>query len=420
MIGVLRRRDFSLLWTAGLVSVAGDWMLMAVLPYVVYSETGSTLATAGMTVAELVPGIVLGSFAGVWVDRWDLRRLLAVTNLLQAGTVALLLLVDLPGQLALLYVVAVGQSALAAFSQPAESALLPRLVPEDGLVAANALNVLNNRFGRLLGLPAGSLVFAGAGLDAVVVLDVATFLAAGALVSLLKSQPPLGRRPDVPAAGAFRRFLSEWVDGLRLVRRDRTVGVLFVVLGLMTFGGTMFDPLTAAWVREILGEGADVYALLMTAHAVSGVAGALVVGAVGARIPPHLLTAWASMAAGVLLLVRFNVPVVGVAVALSLLQGFLAVASAVGVEALAQQRVPEAYRGRVFGSLQATIWLLSLVGAVVAGVGAEVVGLLPMLDLAAGLTVLSGVVLLVALPGRRAAVGPPDSLPPMAADGTTP
>ncbi len=102
---------------------------------------------------------------------------------------------------------------------------------------------------------------------------------------------------------------------------------------------------------------------------------------------------------------RFNVPVVGVAVVLSLLQGFLAVASAVGVEALAQQRVPESYRGRVFGSLQATIWLLSVLGAVVAGVGAEVVGLLPVLDLAAGLTVLSGVVILVAMPGRRTAVG---------------
>lgn len=418
MIGVLRRRDFALLWTGGLVSVAGDWMLMAVLPYVVYAETGSTIATAGMTVAELVPGMVLGSFAGVWVDRWDLRRLLVVANLLQAGTVALLLLADLPGRLALLYVVAVGQSALAAFSQPAESALLPRLVPEDRLVAANALNALNNRFGRLLGLPVGSVVFAAAGLDAVVVLDVATFVAAGALVALMRRQPPPVRAPSAPGGGAVRRFVAEWVDGLRLVRRDRGIGVLFLVLGLMTFGGTMFDPLTAAWVREVLGEGVDVYALLMTAHAVSGVVGAVVVGMLGARVPPHLLTAWASMLAGVLLLVRFNVPVVWVAVVLSLLQGALAVASGVGVEALAQERVPEAYRGRVFGSLQATVWALSLAGAVVAGVGAEVLGLLPVLDLAAGLTVLSGVVLLVAPTARRVPWEPPDNLPRMSANGT--
>ena len=71
-----------------------------------------------------------------------------------------------------------------------------------------------------------------------------------------------------------------------------------------------------------------------------------------------------------------------------------------GVEALAQQRVPAAYRGRVFGSLQSTIWLLSLAGAVVAGVGPRWWDCCPMLDLAAVLTVLSGVVLLVTAPAR--------------------
>ena len=187
MIGLLRRRDFALLWTGGLVSVAGDWMLAVVLPYVVYAETGSTLATAGMTVAELVPGIVLGSFAGVWVDRWELRRLLVAANLLQALTVGLLLLGDLPGDLALVFVVAAGQSALAAFSQPAETALLPRLVGPEELVAANALNVLNNRLGRLAGLPLGSLLYAAGGLGVVVVVDALTFVVAAGLVALALS-----------------------------------------------------------------------------------------------------------------------------------------------------------------------------------------------------------------------------------------
>ena len=86
---------------------------------------------------------------------------------------------------------------------------------------------------------------------------------------------------------------------------------------------------------------------------------------------------------------------------LSLCSGLLAVASSVGVETLAQTRVPAAYRGRVFGSLQATVWLLSLLGAVVGGVGAEIVGLVPMLDVASVLVGLSGVVVLVVLPARE-------------------
>lgn len=399
MIGLLRRRDFGLLWCAGLVSVAGDSVLMAVLPYLVYTVTGSTVATAGMAVAELVPGILLTSWAGVLVDRWDRRRVLVVTNLLQAGAVSLLLFVRDPGQLALVYLVAVLQSSLSAFSLPAEAALLPSLVPERDLVPANALNVLNNRFGRLLGLPLGALAFAAGGLGVVVLLDVASFVGAAGLVALMRRRRAEATGPR-GGAPSVRTFLAEWLAGLRIVRQDRSIAVLFVVFGLMTFAGTMLDPLQAPWVRDVLHEGTDVYALLKTVHAAAGIAGTLVLGACGARFPPTLLVGAGSVLAGAALLVRFNVPVVAVAVGLGVLTGMTSVAAAVGVETLAQQRVPEDLRGRVYGSLQAVIWLLSLLGAGAAGVGGEVLGVVPMLNLASALTVAAGVLVLLALPRR--------------------
>jgi MFS family permease len=82
------------------------------------------------------------------------------------------------------------------------------------------------------------------------------------------------------------------------------------------------------------------------------------------------------------------------------ISGVTSVGSSVGVETLAQQRVPEAYRGRVFGSLQATIWLLSLIGAALAGLGAERLGVVGMLDVASVLVGLAGVVVILALPSR--------------------
>ncbi len=403
MLAVLRRRDFGLLWLAGLVSVAGDWVLMTVLPYVVYDRTGSVLATSGMVAAALAPSIMLSSFAGVFVDRWDRRRLLVATNLLQAVTVTALLLVG-EDQLWVVYVVAAAQSALAAFAQPAESALLPTLVPEDRLVAANALNVLNNRLGRLAGVPLGAVLLASVGLPLVVVVDVASFLVAAALVAAMgrpAEAPPQVGDAVSEAESAFARFWSEWLDGLRVVREDRTIAVLFVVFGLMTFGGTMLDPLFVPWVRDVLGEGVGVVALLMTTSSLAGIAGSLLVGSLGDRVPARALIGWSSVLAGVLLVVRFHVPLLWVAVALSALSGVTAVASSVGVETLAQERTPDHLRGRVFGSLQATIWLMSLLGAVVGGVVGEVVGLLPALDLASVLVGLSGVVVLVLLRDAR-------------------
>ncbi len=382
--------------------MAGDWMLVAVLPYVVYARTGSTIATAGMTVAELAPGIVLGSIAGVLVDRWDRRLVLVAVNLLQAATVlALLAFAADPALLSVVYVVAAVQSALSAFSMPAENSLLPTLVPSDELVSANALNALNNRVGRLTGLPLGPVVYALGGLGAVAVADAVTFVVAAGLVAAVRT------RRVVPAAGEEPgRFFVEWRDGMALVGRDRSIAVLFVVFGLMTFGGTMLDPLFAPWVRDVLHGGPAVYALLMTVHAASGIAGSLIVASVGIRLSPRLLCGAGSIVAGALLLVRFNVPVLAVAVALSAIGGATAVASSVGTDTLAQQRVPEAYRGRVFGTLQATIWLLSLLGAAVGGVGAEHLGVVPMLDIAAVLVGVSGVVVLLALPSAERGAGP--------------
>ena len=217
MLAVLRRRDFSLLWLSGLVSVAGDWVLMIALPYYVYVTTGSTLATAGMTAAELAPAILLSSFTGVLADRWDRKRILVVANLLQALVVASLLLVG-EGWLWVVYVVAALQSTVAAFSQPAEAALLPTLVPVEQLVQANALNTLNNRLGRFVGVPLGAALLSWWGLDAVVVVDAVTFLVAAALVA------PITAPARWPTRTAYRRSRTSGASGLPACGWSATTG----------------------------------------------------------------------------------------------------------------------------------------------------------------------------------------------------
>ena len=250
MLKVLLRRDFALLWTGGLVSIAGDWVLNAALPFFVYERTGSTIATAGMIVAELAPGVVMGSIAGVFVDRWDRKHVLVVSNVLQAATAAALLVVTRPELLWVVYAVAAVQSVVASFSVPAEGALLPTLVRDADLVPANALNALNNRIGRLVGAPVGGLLLAAGGLHGVVVVDCVSFLLAAALVAPIRAPRRVAAEggADVAlAASAGAVFVHEWREGMRLIRVDRTLLVLFGVLGLMTFGGTMLDPLSVAW-----------------------------------------------------------------------------------------------------------------------------------------------------------------------------
>jgi predicted MFS family arabinose efflux permease len=383
MFGVLRQRNFALLWFGGLVSVAGDWVLYAALPFFVYERTRSTVATAGMIAAELGPGALIGSFAGVYVDRLDRRRLLVGTNLLQALTVAALFAVTHASRLWVVYAVAAGQSILASFSMPAESALLPSLVDASELMAANALTALDNRLARLAGVPLGGLLLGLLGLDPVVIVDALSFVVAATMVGLVQLEPrePAARRLSVR---------GEWLDGLELVRCDRAVALLFAVLGLMTFGGTMIDPLYVAWVRDVLHRGPEVYGLLLATHSSAGIAGTLAVGRYRARVTPTLLMGWASIVAGAVLAVKFDVPVVAVTFALSVIGGATSVASAIGVETLVQSSVADAYRGRVFAALGASGAFFSLAGAVVGGVGARIFGVVAMLNVSAALIVVSG------------------------------
>ena len=171
MLAVLRRRDFFLLWLSGLISVAGDWVLMIALPYYVYVTTGSTLATAGMTAAELAPAILLSSFTGVFADRWNRKHILVVANLLQAAR----------RRLRCCWSARAGCGSCTSSprcSRPPRRSRSPpsrrccrRWCRREQLVQANALNALNNRLGRLAGVPLGAALLSWWGLDAVVVVD---------------------------------------------------------------------------------------------------------------------------------------------------------------------------------------------------------------------------------------------------------
>jgi MFS family permease len=82
MLNLLCRRNFALVWFGGLVSLTGDWVLTAGLPLVVYQMTGSTLALGLTATATAVPRLLVGSVAGVFVDRWDRRRTMLIADLL--------------------------------------------------------------------------------------------------------------------------------------------------------------------------------------------------------------------------------------------------------------------------------------------------------------------------------------------------
>src|SRR5262249_29535210 len=139
-----------------------------------------------------LPNVLLGSLAGVFVDRWDRRRTMIVANLLLALALAPLLLVRSADRVWIVYAVSFAANGLDQFVAPAQNALLPSLVGEEHLVPANSLTSLSANLARLGGPALGGVVAATFGLTGVVLADAASFLIAALLVAgiSVRAAPP--------------------------------------------------------------------------------------------------------------------------------------------------------------------------------------------------------------------------------------
>src|SRR5207253_6888295 len=235
MLAVLRQRHFALLWVGGLISGLGDGALRLTLPFYVYVRTGSVLATGAMFVVPLLPSLLLGSLAGVFVDRWDRRRTMIAADLTRAMLILLLLAVQSRDWLWLVYAVGFLEAALSQFFRPATSALVPRLVGEGHLQAANSVVAVSDGLIGVVGPAVGGLLLGLLGLPSVVLADSASYLLSGLLIALIRvpAEPAAGLEapasPAVPPPATTAAWIvvwREWLDGLRLMTTERAIAVL--------------------------------------------------------------------------------------------------------------------------------------------------------------------------------------------------
>ncbi|MGI8975152.1 MAG: MFS transporter, partial [Thermomicrobiales bacterium] len=402
MIATLRQRDFALAWLGGLISMMGDWVLYIALPLYVYQLTGSTLATSAMFIAELIPALLFGSVAGVFVDRWDRKRTMVISNLLLAVTLLPLLAVRSADWVWVAYLVGFVQSSNSQFFRPAENALLPRLVDEERLLNANSLNALNNNLARLLGPAVGGSVMGLYGISAVVLVDAVSFLAAAGMIALISTSGRIeraGAATTEVAQRAWRKVWQEWMEGVTLVRRHRAVALLLGLNGVALLGEGVFSVMFVVWVGDVLGGGSRELGWLMSAQAVGGLLGGVLFGSIADRFSPVRLLGVGSIIFGILDLALFNYPLfvsgIWIGIALIGLVGIPTIGIGAGFTTLLQRAVRDEYRGRVFGIMGTTSALLQLAGTVIAGVLGGVLGPIVLLNIQGGSYVLMGLLALV-------------------------
>ncbi|MEW9534201.1 MFS transporter [Microbispora sp. NPDC049125] len=327
------------------LSGLGGQMTSVAVMFQVWRMTGSTAWTGAVGLAQAVPLVALGLFAGSVLDRVDRRRFYLVTVGGQAACSLLLAVQGLLGYLpaAGVLLVVAAQSCLTASSGPASRTFIPRLLPKHRLAAGLALSRITFQGSMLLGPALGGLILSVAGVAGCYLVDALTFAAAifGAL-----GLPPMSHDGE-PARPGIRGVL----DGLAFLARTPVVrGALLTDLAttVLSMPVSLFPLINA----ERFGDSPRTLGLFLTAIAAGGVAASLLSGSF-TRLPrPGLVMLGGSAAWGAALTLFGLSPSPWAGLAFLILAGAADTVSVVSRSTIVQTHTPNALLGRVSAAEQ--------------------------------------------------------------------
>jgi MFS family permease len=352
---------FRRLWLALLVSIFGDILaLYAVLSEMSFRMHATPRAITLVSVSFLVPLAFIGPLAGVFVDRWNPRRTMVISDLTRAVLALGLVLAGVPWHI---YVVFFALSTFSSFFLPARSVILPQIVPMSGLMSANAVIQQSMQMVQMFSPAlAGALVgFAGA--RSCYYLDSASFVFSGIMIATMVVPP----RP-AHANQHVKSVLRDLFSGTRFVLTHPVISfvILSIAAGMFAIGA--FSSLTAVFVRDVLHANSYVFGALGSLIGAGMLAGGAMVTPLARRVKQkaHLVNAGILMCgAFIALIARIPIDVfamagcfgLGVSVSLLIIPSM----------ALMQGQVPPEMRGRVMGSSMSLISISQGVALLFAG-----------------------------------------------------
>lgn len=365
------------------VSLTGNMLTLIALPLYVLDQTGSAALTGVAGFAATLPVVIGGSLGGVLVDRVGYRRSSVIADLVSAVTMAAVPLLDrtfgvpLWAVLGLVFL----SGLLDTHGQTARYAVLPDAADAAGLSLERAVGLFEatERTARLVGAPVAGLLVAVLGPLTVLGVDAATFgVSASLIAGLVPRHLPSsattgheGRQADTPSG-----YWNQLGEGLRYLVREpllRAVVVLVVVTNM--FDSAKSTVILPVFAQRELG-GAVAFGLLVGAGGGGALIGSLLFGAVGHRLPRRLtfVTAFAFAGAPPYFALAAGLPLTGL-LAVTVLAGFSAGAINPIIGIIKLESVPPGMRARVFGLIGAGCWAAMPLGAVLAGLAVQHLGL---------------------------------------------
>jgi MFS transporter, DHA3 family, macrolide efflux protein len=368
---VLSNRSFTLLWISQLVSQSGDFIFDVAALWLVLQLTGDTLKVGLAVAFVLLPAVVIGPFAGVYIDRFNRRDIIIAGNTFQAATAIVIAasysigLLNFPALLILLFVLNAG----AQFVRPAVTAVVPSVTGKEDLGAANGLFSLTSSINQVAGYGIGGVIVLLFGPTVPILYDAITFVFAGLMVSMIaRSRCAIPINFSTPGGSQTpSSFKKKFLEGLKYVRDSRFLLELVVVGVFLNFFGTGIFALLAPYSRDIIRGNAGTYGLLLAMFSLGVILGSIFVGKIDSRKYVGKLLFLGVIAVGGLTVALAFTTVAWLALGIAFGVGFFNAIVNIPLSVLVQAKIPGELLGRVATTLGALITLSQPISAATAG-----------------------------------------------------
>lgn len=388
---IFRNRNFTLLWTGQLVSTIGNSLTSLAASILVFRVTDSALSVGLMLMATAAPSLLVGLIAGVFVDRFDRKRIMIAADLVR-GILVLLIPVLVPINIAWLYVLIMLTSAVGQFFDPAHSSVLPEVASDEELAAANSFIAISSFGSTAVGFAASGLIASQFPIEWAFYLDSLTFLISALCILFIRIEPlAVEGRANVATVVSHLRSGAEFLFDKPILRSLLLIRIpILLSLGL-------WNSLLLPFAERALNASEFEFGIQEAMTSIGFVIGSLLMVRLCDRLREGQWHSIGIIGMGLLTILYSRVTSIPIAIGLVFISGFLNAPSAIAVRLLIQRNTLRENRGRVYSVFFVSRDVVLLLGMAAAGL-ADIVDIRVMVLGGAVLLLASGLLSLV-MPG---------------------
>jgi len=363
----LRERNFRLFWLSGIVSNTGRWFQAVAVPIIVLDITGSAgwVGIAGF--AQLLPTAMMGPIAGAIADRYDRRRVLLITQSIQAVLALGFMTMWIVGIRSVwAYVGASVITGVAGgLNLPAWQAFVSELVPRDQLMGAITLNSAQFNAARMIGPAMAGVMIAAIGPAWAFGLNGVSYAAVLIALSMMRLEPLSIDR------SAPMRPMREFVETLGYIRRKPGIVTAIGAVSLIGLFGLSVQTLSVVMAEDVFHRGGGGFGLMLSMVGLGAVLSSPAIAHLAGRYRRSRIQGTALVLYGVSISLLSVSPWFGLALVAMMIMGAAHIASASTLNTAIQLQVDEGVRAKVLSVYLTSLLAANPIGQLVLGQAIE-------------------------------------------------